>query len=248
MGLRLSRRRFRIAGVGVLATIAIGIAGVVYALPSAAAAACPACYGFQQAGSGVYVQKEISDSERAVIVTTIENARRELTDFWGPLEATPSILVCSNDACFRRLGGGGRRGMSLYDRAAVLSPRGSNVTIAAHELSMNELHHRIGIWAFATGRVPIWFDEGIAMYSSNDLRYLSPAIPENQTDRCLVAAPAYLPAGMLEWNRTALTDRQLYAKAACLTSQWMASHGGAPAVLSLVEKIAEGVSFEEASR
>ena len=225
--------------------LAFGIAGIVYALPSSAAAVCPACYGFQEVRRDIFVQKQASEEERAAIVSTIEDARIELTKFWGPLQAKPRILVCADNDCFRRLGGGGRRGMSLYDRAAVLSPRGSNVTIAAHELSMNELHHRIGLWAFATGRMPIWFDEGIAMYSSNDLRYLSPV---GLADRCLVAAPDRLPAGMFEWNRTALTDHQLYAKAACRTSQWMAAHGGAPAAVALVEKIATGVSFAEASR
>lgn len=83
------------------------------------------------------------------------------------------------------------------------------------------------------------------MYSSNDLRYLSPA---GQADRCLVATPGRLPAGMFEWNRTALVDHELYAKAACRTSQSIDSHGGAPAAVALVGKIAVGVPFEEASR
>lgn len=235
----------RISGVGILATLAIGITAIVYALPSSAAAVCPACYGFQEARSGIYVQKKTGDDERVAIVGTIDEARTKLTEFWGPLEAKPRILVCSDDDCFRRLGGGGRRGMSLFDRVAVLSPRGSNATIAAHELSMNELHHRIGLWAFATGRMPVWFDEGIAMYSSNDLRYLSPA---GQANRCLVPAPAYLPTGMFEWNKTALVDHQLYAKAACRTTEWIASHGGAPSAVALVEKVADGMSFDEASR
>ncbi|WP_131799899.1 hypothetical protein [Paraburkholderia ginsengiterrae] len=243
--MQMIRKTLRIAGVGTLAILATVIAGTVYALPSSAAAVCPACYGFQEVRPEIYVQKKTGEDERLAIVGTVEQARRKLTQFWGPLEATPRILVCSDDDCFRRLGGGRRRGMSLFDQVAVLSPRGSNVTIAAHELSMNELHHRIGLWAFATGRIPIWFDEGIAMYSSNDLRYLSPA---SEANRCLVPAPTYLPAGMFEWNKTALVDHQLYAKAACRTIQWIASHGGAPGAVALVEKIAAGQPFTEASR
>ncbi|WP_233805298.1 hypothetical protein [Paraburkholderia sp. HP33-1] len=241
----MSKKKRRIWGVGIFAALAVCITGTVYALPSSAAAVCPACYGFQEAGPNIYVQKTTGDEKRVAIIGTIEEARRKLTEFWGPLEAKPRILVCSDDDCFRRLGGGGRRGMSLFDRVAVLSPRGSNVTIVAHELSMNELHHRIGLWAFSTERMPIWFDEGIAMYTSNDLRYLSPA---SEPDRCLVPAPTYLPTGMFEWNRAALADHQLYAKAACRTTQWIASHGGAPGAVALVEKIAAGESFEEASR
>jgi hypothetical protein len=245
MNAKTPRRHFRIAGLGLFATIAFFIAGVVYALPSAAAAVCPSCFGFQQARVDIYVQSKATEGERSAIVSTIAGARSQLTAFWGPLKAKPRIFVCSDDDCFRRLGGGRRRGMSLFDRVSVLSPRGSNVLIAAHELSMNELHHRVGLWAFATGRVPIWFDEGVAMYASNDLRYLAPV---DQADRCLVAPPMSLPTGMFDWNRTALRDQHLYAKAACRTSQWITSHGGPPAAVALVEKIAAGQSFEDASQ
>ena len=241
----MNKRTLRISGACFLVALAACITGIAHALPSSAATVCPACYGFEEAHPDIYVQKTTGDDERVSIVGTIEEARRELTQFWGPLEARPRILVCSDDDCFRRLGGGGRRGMSLFDQVAVLSPRGSNVTIAAHELSMNELHHRIGLWAYSTERMPIWFDEGIAMYASNDLRYLSPA---SEANRCLVPAPTYLPTDMFEWNRAALVDHQLYAKAACRTTQWIASHGGAPGAVALIEKIAAGKSFEEASR
>ncbi|MBN3785905.1 hypothetical protein [Burkholderia sp. Ac-20353] len=242
---KTTRKHLRIAGAVTAATIALGVAGMIYALPSAAAAACPACYGFRQAGTDIYVQKQVGEAEQAAIVGMIGEARSRLTDFWGPLKATPRIFVCSDEACFRRMGGGRRRGMSLYDRVAVLSPRGGNVVIAAHELSMNELHHRVGPWAFATGRIPIWFDEGIAMVSSNDLRYLAPV---DRANRCLVAPPADLPAGMFDWNRAALTDSHLYAKAACRTSEWMAAHGGARAAVAVVDQVAAGVPFEEAAR
>jgi hypothetical protein len=231
--------------LGILAALALSVIGIVYALPSLVAAVCPACYGFQEVSPNIYVQKTTGGNKRVAIVNTIEEARRKLIEFWGPLEAKPRILVCSNDDCFRRLGGGRRRGMSLYDQVAVLSPRGSNVTIAAHELSMNELHHRIGLLAFATGRMPVWFDEGIAIYTSDDLRYMSPA---SQANRCLVPEPTYLPTGMFEWNRTALVDHHLYAKAACRTTQWIASHGGAQGAVALVRKMAAGELFEEASR
>ncbi|WP_353190116.1 hypothetical protein [Pandoraea pnomenusa] len=241
-----NKKRLKIAVAGLLATVGIGIAGLVYALPSSAAAACPGCYGLEEAAAGIYVQKDIGEHERTAIIQTVESSRTLLNGFWGPLQASPRVLVCSDEACFRRLGGGKRRGMSLYDRVAVLSPRGTNVTIAAHELSMNELHHRIGLWAFATGAVPIWFNEGIAMLSSDDLRYLAPA---DQANRCLVdVSAASLPSGMFEWNRTALTDRQLYAKAACRTSQWMTTHGGPSAVVALIDSIGAGVSFDKAAR
>src|SRR6516165_1409360 len=98
MNQKTLRKRLRIAGAGLLAALALGIAGAVYALPSSAAAACPACYGFLEAGHDIYVEKDASEAERAAIVSTIEDARGELEEFWGALEAKPRILVCSDDA------------------------------------------------------------------------------------------------------------------------------------------------------
>ena len=242
---RTRRTRRQTVRVWIFLVLFFAIAGTAYIVPSATAAICPACYGFEQIQSGVYAQKAASTKERFAIVSAIAEAREQLADFWGPLQAKPTILVCSDDDCFLRLNGGRRRGMSLFDRVAVLSPRGIDPVIAAHELSMNELNHRIGFSAFINEQVPIWFNEGVAIYASDDLRYLAVT---DENDRCLVPAPDHLPSGIFAWNRQAATDPHLYAKAACRTSMWMAAHGGPLAAVGLIDRIAAGQSFDEAAR
>lgn len=105
---------------------------------------------------------------------------------------------------------------------------------------MNELNHRVGPLGFIRVAVPVWFNEGIAMYASDDLRYLAPT---GSGDRCLVRSDTPLPDGMFEWNRLALVDHELYAKAACTTSRWMLQHGGTSAAVRLVSKVANGEHF-----
>jgi hypothetical protein len=225
--------------------ICAGLAALAWALPAAAAAVCPSCYGFERAAPDIYVEKGIAREQGAALVKVVDEGRQLVRQFWGRQDAAPRILVCSDSTCFERLGGGGRRGMSIFDFVAVLSPRGDTPIIAAHELSMIELNSRIGLLGFVRQVVPLWFNEGIAMYASNDLRYLG---PDAASDRCLVAPSDPLPSGLFEWGRQALTDRHLYAKAACSTSRWIAAHGGRASVVELVSKVSAGEDFNRAVR
>ncbi|MBV8046167.1 MAG: hypothetical protein JO171_03380 [Paludibacterium sp.] len=222
-----------------------GIGLIGFAAPSAAAAVCPSCYGFRPAGEDVYVQQGVSPSEAETDRRAVDEGRRLVRAFWGQPQSHPRMLICRDNACFQRMKGGGRKGMSILDVVAVLSPRGLSPVIAAHEMSMAELIHRIGWMGFARQTVPVWFNEGVSMVASDDQRYLAPA---GTGARCLVPAPALasLPAGPFEWNRRALTDDHLYAKAACATSRWIDGHGGHAAVVNLVAKVAAGTSFNEA--
>jgi hypothetical protein len=240
-----TRMKLRIAIVLFGGLISAGLAALVWALPAAAAAVCPSCYGFEHVAPSIYVEKGIAPEQGTAFVKAVDEGRQRMKQFWGRQEAAPRILICSDSACFERLRGGGRRGMSIFDFVAVLSPRGDNPVIAAHELSMIELNRRIGLLGFARQAIPVWFNEGVAMYASDDLRYLA---PEGAHDRCLIAPSVALPSGLFEWGRQALTDRHLYAKAACATSRWIAAHGGPASAVDLVSKVAAGENFDQAAR
>ncbi len=244
-GLARKYRWLRLAATILVALFITGATVITVAFPPAAAAVCPACFGFGLVAPDIYVEKGYSDDQAAALVAAVSEGRERVQQFWGGREAAPRIFICISDDCFQRMRGGRRRGMSLLDFVAVLSPRGLNPVIAAHELSMTELYRRIGWLGFARQSVPVWFNEGISMLASDDLRYLAPA---GGGDRCLVPEPSLeaLPAGPFEWNRRALTDKQLYAKAACATSRWIDAHGGPPAAVELVSRIAAGSSFAEA--
>jgi hypothetical protein len=219
--------------------LTIGIATLALTLPAALAAFFPTRYGFTRAADDIYIEGNASPQDSAVILARITAGQQRVRRFWGRTRASPRILVCRSEACFRRLGGGRRKGMSILDVLAILSPRGTDPVIAAHELSMNEMLHRIGWLKFLCQTVPVWFNEGIAMIASDDRRYLGP--PGTAT-RCLVPppSPSALPGGPFEWNRMALRDTRLYAKAACATSRWLDDHGGNAAAVELIDRLAAG--------
>lgn len=88
--------------------------------------------------------------------------------------------------------------------------------------------------------MPAWFDEGLAVVVSDDLRYLRPDII---TDRCLVEPALDLPVERFEWASRSAADHSLYTHAACRVLRWMKSHGGREAILALIRHIADGDSF-----
>ncbi|TQM14940.1 hypothetical protein [Pseudonocardia kunmingensis] len=151
-----------------------------------------------------------------------------VAEFFGGLRSDPAFLACLTDACYTRIGGGGERGIAVLNRTVMLSPRGIDPVIAAHELTHVELHARLG-----TASVPQWFDEGLAVLVSDDPRYL---LPEGPGDRCRVAPAGPLPESLDAWLRAAGSDPQVYAQAGCAVSRLLAAHD----VHALVALLAAG--------
>ncbi|GJD72247.1 hypothetical protein [Methylobacterium goesingense] len=206
---------------------AIAVALIHFAYPAAAAAGCPSCYGFTEVEDGLYVERGMTPDRREAAKATVAAARARVRAFYGDLRSGPRILLCGTDACYRPLGGGSR-GIALLDRALILSPRGADVVIAAHELAHAELHRRIGLVATLSRSVPQWFDEGLAVVVSDDPRYLATG-----PDRCRAEPGGDMPASRAAWIETA-DSAGLYARAACKVSRWLDAHGGSAGLLRLV--------------
>jgi hypothetical protein len=235
---RVTKVIMALAVLVLLATIAD-----IVAFPAASAIVCPTCYGLERLDSNVFVERSMSAEARIRVAEVLTEARKRVSDFYGSLDSDPRILVCATEECYRRIGGGQPRGKSFSAIALFLSPRGTDATIASHELSHIELHRRLGLIHFLSGAIPAWFDEGVAVVVSDDPRYLASV---GASDRCLVRSNEPLPSGMSEWSRRAGEDHQLYAKAACRVSEWISLKGRSAAVTKLVGQVSTGMSFAKA--
>ena len=194
-----------------------------YALPALAAGLCPACYGLKKLGPNLY-----SDAPSLDIAQTIAAAKARHGAVWGAPKSNPVILACQTVACDLRLGGRGALGMSYGSWVIHLSPAGLNATIAAHELTHAELHDRLGLWGWWSGKVPAWLDEGIAVHVSQDARYL------NRPKDCAGLTTQDLPQTAKEWRRRARAEHErLYTQAACVAQDWLAVRGGIAALPDL---------------
>lgn len=232
---RWAPRRVATVLVAVLAALLVAaVAVTALAFPSVAAVTCPGCYGLERLRPGLYAEPGLSPERRRRVIEVVARAERRVSDFYGGRKSSPDVLVCLTDGCYRRIGGGGERGVAVLNRAVMLSPRGADPVIASHELSHVELHARLG-----GGEVPQWFDEGLAVLVSDDPRYLTAS-----GDRCLAEPRPALPATLEDWLRAASADQRTYAEAACRVSRWAGAGGGPAAVRNLVERLSAGESFE----
>lgn len=159
-----------------LAALAIALVAavtvVVVWFPPLAATTCPGCYGLERVAPGVYAEPGLPASRRQQVVSAVEEANRRVDRFYGGRVSSPRIVACLTDGCYRRIGGGGERGVAVLNSAVMLSPRGVDPVIASHEMSHVELHTRLHS---SGARVPQWFDEGLAVLVSGDPRHLAPA-------------------------------------------------------------------------
>jgi hypothetical protein len=231
---------------GVLAALVLlGTVGTVLAFPFGAAAARPACYGFDRFADNAFIEAAASPQQRGHVAEVLAQAHGRVAAFYGTTDTQPRVLVCVSDDCYDRIRSAGSRGTAFLDLALQLSWRGTDPVIAAHELSHIEFHHRLGRIRHLIGAIPAWFDEGVAVVVSDDRRYLA---PPDAPDRCLVGSNEALPAGLLEWRREMgrYDNRQLYAKSACRVAEWMAAKGGAAAVTRLIASVSRGTPFAEA--
>ncbi|MDF5751204.1 hypothetical protein [Spongiactinospora sp. TRM90649] len=229
------RKKWPLAVTALAVTTLALIAGVAWAFPSVASTTCPACYGMESLAPGVHAESGLPADRKRQVVETVELANERVTAFYGGRKTSPSVLACLSDDCYRRIGGGGERGVAVLNRAVMLSPRGVDPVIASHELSHVELHARLG-----DAQVPQWFDEGLAVVVSDDPRNLA---PKTTPDRCLKEPDAPLPTTLDAWLRTATADPTLYAKAACKVTRWLQSNGGPPALHSLTARLSQGTPF-----
>jgi hypothetical protein len=221
--------------------IVLAAAAPTLAFPAVAAVACPS-YGLEPLEGEIFVDRTMPP--RHNVAAALTQARHRVQDFCGGLYATPRVLICATDACYRRIGGGGSRGMALLDIARLLPPRGITPIIAAHELSHIDRHARLGLVGTMRRDRPQWFDKGVAVNVSDDPRYLAPSPTGN---RCLTSSDEPLPTTRGEWVERPGND-QFDKKAAGRVSRWMAARGGAKAVVDVIGAVASGTSFERAYR
>ena len=115
------------------------------------------------------VEAAARPEQQAQALRLRDEAYARLTAVMGSVQSRPVHVFCFSDACYQRFGGGTPRAKSFGHYRTLIGPHGMTVAYVAHEWWHAELHRRIGFWLWRD--VPTWFDEGTAVWISDDPRY-----------------------------------------------------------------------------
>jgi hypothetical protein len=228
-----------------IAVVAAALVAVPVFVPAAAAYACPSCYGFVAVSPDVYIERTAGEAERTLFLESLAEAEDRVSEFYPERDTDrPVFLLCLTQSCDQRSGGKGAKAEAYGARFIRVSPQGRNTTILAHELSHVELHGRVGSEGLLPGRLPAWFDEGLAVIISRDERYVE--IDAEGELSCSSSESGDLPVRGSDWGREAGEGRRpIYAMAACRTLEWLDRRGGVSAVAAVAQALRDGESFPE---
>lgn len=164
----------------------------------------------------VYVDPKMPEPQRQQFLKTVRQSKVEISEFFGGMKSSPNIYACSTKKCFRKFGGVPAKAKTINDDTILLSKKGLDKTTLSHELAHAEFHKRLGthhIW----NKVPMWFDEGLAILACKDSKYtytddiipLNKLVTQDQwVDAVRSNKPAYSVAKQAvgEWYRSVGTQ------------------------------------------
>jgi hypothetical protein len=129
-------------------------------------------YGVPQRTASIYTDDV---SNLSVFKKNVAEAKQVSSAFFGRPAADPAYVFCDTEKCDRRFSlrtvkGAGPRAKTVGDQLIVIGTRGRDQVIITHEQVHADLHSLFSLVDVIRGRVPAWFDEGLAGYVAKDKR------------------------------------------------------------------------------
>ena len=130
----------------------------------------------------LYFRNNVSVATLDSVKSIINEARARDRNFLGGLTCQPKFIFCNNDMDYAQYGdpmGSPACTHTKLGSYIVLSRKGMNVAVIAHELMHAELYQQIGFFN-KQFKIPVWYKEGLAMqvddrpdFSEDSLRVYS---------------------------------------------------------------------------
>ena len=224
--------------------LSIALAWFLYSEPHVRTYLCPACSGFRQVAPRIYVDQQATDAQIGAALQDLATAEGLVLDFYPERRSDAVWLLCLSGECGVRTSPT-PLAMAYMNLFVFVYPEGATPTILAHELAHTELHQRAGSnRRFFSQAVPTWFDEGLAVYISHDTRYLD--VENGVVTGCKAGNWPQPPSDQRTFRRLGATEAEaIYTASACQVIDWIDRHGGAKAVISLLDEIRAGDAFRE---
>jgi len=129
--------------------------------------------GMVRIAPNIYVDPEMSATKHQQFLQVVKQSKSSISSFFGGMQSNPGIYACTTKPCFRKFGGIPAKAKAIGDDKVLLSLEALNKVTLTHELAHVELHKRLGS-AHVWNKVPMWFDEGLAVLACKDPEYSKP--------------------------------------------------------------------------
>ena len=222
--------------------IALGAVLILTAFSQRHAIACltVSAPDYHPIGDRVFVDASFGDAEHREILARVAEARARLVPHVRDVRARPTLILTRSSDAAREFGVEAAVPASIYNwpwgSYIVLTPEGNSVDVLAHEWFPAEISERLGYF-FYTFRLPVWFNEGLAMQVDYRRKKIWLYIQDG------VSLP---PISSIESARDFFFgDRALhYAAAKVAVSGWLAADGNR-GVERFLSEVAAGADFAE---
>ncbi len=206
--------------------------------------------GYTQVKDNIYLDNDFS-GDSSNVLSIIEEANQRVKSFWGDIKSEPRIIISDNETKLKKMGWTGNPALtttSVFFGAhsyVVISPKGLNVDVVAHELTHAELHSRIHKGKLLNKkRIPVWFDEGVAM--QNDYRdiYNYDAWVNVTDDGKNITDLSQLESYSQFYNPDSNIRRYNYIISKHEVSEWLKEHS-VDELIILIDAVNKGQSFHK---
>jgi hypothetical protein len=220
----------------------------------------PEHFDLIQITPSLYVEPATDSETREKLSEAMDRAKERIRVVYGHVNSQPIVHACITEECYEAFGGRGSMA-KVYGNRILLSPRALNWNLLAHEWSHAELRTRLSFRAWLN--TPQWFDEGVAVavseapeHSESHWQFLvnsnipRPTPEELHTyqslSQWLDAVHRYGEDKNIDRKASGEAEiRPVYTAAGHEVRPWLATKGQS-GLLSLIERLNEGESFETA--
>lgn len=207
-------------------------------------------HGYTQVKDNIYIDKDFN-SDSSKVLSIIDEAHKRLETFWGNTESKPTIIISDNEKKLKKLGWTGNPALTTTavffgaNSYVVISPKGLNIDVTAHELTHAELHYRVYNGKILPKTlIPIWFDEGIATQNDYRENYNYDAWVKVTNNGKNITDFSQLKNQSQFYNPNTDVRRYNYIISKHEVGEWLKTHN-VDDLITLINAVNEGKSFDK---
>ena len=187
--------------------------------------------GMQCIAKNIYVEAKMSEEQRQAFLQTVSQSKTEISRFFGGVRSKPNIYACVSKSCFNQFGGVPALAKAIGDDTVLLSSKALNKVTLTHELAHIEFHKRLGS-AKAWNKVPMWFDEGLAVLACKDPKH----------NKRVGKIPLKKLTSQNQWVKAVREHLPAYSVAKQAVQSWYKT-AGSRGLQTMISRMQQGDSF-----